>query len=32
MVAGAFEEPKMMALARLYQGVTDWHRRRPPIA
>ncbi len=32
MVAGAFEEPKMMALARLYQGLTDWHRRRPPLA
>jgi aspartyl-tRNA(Asn)/glutamyl-tRNA(Gln) amidotransferase subunit A len=32
MVAGAFEEPKMMALARLYQDLTDWHRRRPPLA
>lgn len=32
MVAGAFEEPRMMALARLYQGLTDWHRRRPPLA
>ena len=32
IVAGAFEEPKMFALARLYQGLTDWHRRRPPIA
>lgn len=32
IVAGAFEEPKMMALAKLYQGATDWHRRRPPLA
>jgi aspartyl-tRNA(Asn)/glutamyl-tRNA(Gln) amidotransferase subunit A len=31
IVAGAFEEAKMMALAKLYQGVTDWHRRHPPI-
>jgi len=31
IVAGAFEEPKMMGLAKLYQGVTDWHRRRPPL-
>jgi aspartyl-tRNA(Asn)/glutamyl-tRNA(Gln) amidotransferase subunit A len=32
IVAGAFEEAKMFALARLFQGATDWHRRRPPIA
>jgi len=32
IVAGAFEEPKMTALAKLYQGATDWHRRRPPLA
>ena len=32
MVAGAFEEAKMLALAKLYQGVTNWHRRRPPLA
>jgi len=32
LVAGAFEEAKMLALAKLYQGATDWHHRRPPIA
>jgi aspartyl-tRNA(Asn)/glutamyl-tRNA(Gln) amidotransferase subunit A len=32
MVAGAFEEAKMFALAKLYQSATDWHRRRPPLA
>jgi aspartyl-tRNA(Asn)/glutamyl-tRNA(Gln) amidotransferase subunit A len=32
LVAGAFEEGKMLALAKLYQSVTGWHRRRPPIA
>jgi aspartyl-tRNA(Asn)/glutamyl-tRNA(Gln) amidotransferase subunit A len=32
LVAGAFEEAKMLALAKLYQGATDWHRRRPPLA
>ena len=32
IVAGAFEEGKMLALAKLYQSVTDWHRRHPPIA
>jgi aspartyl-tRNA(Asn)/glutamyl-tRNA(Gln) amidotransferase subunit A len=32
IVAGAFEEAKMMALAKHYQDVTDWHRRRPPLA
>jgi aspartyl-tRNA(Asn)/glutamyl-tRNA(Gln) amidotransferase subunit A len=32
IVAGAFEEGRMLALAKLYQGVTGWHRRRPPIA
>jgi aspartyl-tRNA(Asn)/glutamyl-tRNA(Gln) amidotransferase subunit A len=31
IVGGAFEEAKMFALARLYQGATDWHRRRPPV-
>jgi aspartyl-tRNA(Asn)/glutamyl-tRNA(Gln) amidotransferase subunit A len=31
IVAGAFEEPKMFALARHFQAATDWHRRRPPL-
>lgn len=31
MIAGAFEERKILSLARAYQGVTDWHRRRPPL-
>ncbi len=29
---GAFEERKALALGRLYQSVTDWHRRKPPLA
>jgi aspartyl-tRNA(Asn)/glutamyl-tRNA(Gln) amidotransferase subunit A len=32
IVGGAFEEPKVFALARLYQSATGWHRRHPPIA
>jgi len=32
VVGGAFEEPKVFALARFYQSITDWHRRHPPIA
>jgi aspartyl-tRNA(Asn)/glutamyl-tRNA(Gln) amidotransferase subunit A len=31
VVAGAFEDAKALALAKLYQSVTDWHRRRPPL-
>jgi aspartyl-tRNA(Asn)/glutamyl-tRNA(Gln) amidotransferase subunit A len=31
IVGGAFEEPKVLALAKLYQQATDWHRRRPPL-
>jgi aspartyl-tRNA(Asn)/glutamyl-tRNA(Gln) amidotransferase subunit A len=32
IVAGAFEEAKMLALAKLFQSVSDWHRQRPPLA
>jgi len=28
----AFDEAKLVALARLYQDRTDWHRRQPTIA
>jgi aspartyl-tRNA(Asn)/glutamyl-tRNA(Gln) amidotransferase subunit A len=31
IVAGAFEESKMFALAKLYESVTDWRRMHPPI-
>lgn len=31
IVGGAFEEPKVLALAKFYQQITDWHRRRPPV-
>jgi aspartyl-tRNA(Asn)/glutamyl-tRNA(Gln) amidotransferase subunit A len=31
IVGGAFEDFQVLALARAYQSVTDWHRRRPPI-
>lgn len=29
--ARAFDEGKLVTLARLYQERTDWHRRRPPL-
>jgi aspartyl-tRNA(Asn)/glutamyl-tRNA(Gln) amidotransferase subunit A len=29
IMAGAFDEPKAIAVARLYQSRTDWHTRRP---
>jgi aspartyl-tRNA(Asn)/glutamyl-tRNA(Gln) amidotransferase subunit A len=32
IVSGAFEEAKVLALAKLYQQITDWHKRRPPLA
>jgi aspartyl-tRNA(Asn)/glutamyl-tRNA(Gln) amidotransferase subunit A len=31
IVGGAFEESKVLALARFFQGLTDWHHKRPPI-
>jgi aspartyl-tRNA(Asn)/glutamyl-tRNA(Gln) amidotransferase subunit A len=31
-MAGAFEERKALAAGKLYQSVTDWHTRKPPIA
>jgi aspartyl-tRNA(Asn)/glutamyl-tRNA(Gln) amidotransferase subunit A len=31
VVGGAFEEPKVFAIARQYQSVTDWHRKHPAI-
>jgi aspartyl-tRNA(Asn)/glutamyl-tRNA(Gln) amidotransferase subunit A len=31
IVGGAFEDARVLALARAYQAVTDWHRRRPPV-
>jgi aspartyl-tRNA(Asn)/glutamyl-tRNA(Gln) amidotransferase subunit A len=30
--ARAFDEAKLVALGRLYQERTDWHRRQPPLA
>lgn len=32
IVGGAFEEAKLLALGRLFQELTDWHRKRPPLA
>jgi aspartyl-tRNA(Asn)/glutamyl-tRNA(Gln) amidotransferase subunit A len=31
IVGGAFEEAKVLAVAKRYQQVTDWHRKRPPL-
>jgi len=30
-MTGAFEDRKALALGRLYQSVSDWHARRPPL-
>ncbi len=30
--ARAFDEAKLVTLARVYQDRTDWHTRRPPVA
>jgi aspartyl-tRNA(Asn)/glutamyl-tRNA(Gln) amidotransferase subunit A len=32
IVSGAFEDTKALAAAKLYQGATDWHRKRPPVS
>jgi aspartyl-tRNA(Asn)/glutamyl-tRNA(Gln) amidotransferase subunit A len=32
IVGGAFEDSRVLGLARAYQAATEWHRRRPPIA
>ncbi len=31
IVGGAFEEPKVLALGRYFQQITDWHTQRPPM-
>jgi aspartyl-tRNA(Asn)/glutamyl-tRNA(Gln) amidotransferase subunit A len=31
IVGGAFDDPRVLGLARAYQTATEWHRRRPPI-
>ncbi|MCZ6695075.1 MAG: amidase [Acidobacteria bacterium] len=31
-VTGAFREADAIALTRFYQGITDWHTKRPPLA
>jgi aspartyl-tRNA(Asn)/glutamyl-tRNA(Gln) amidotransferase subunit A len=31
LVAGPFEEEKLLRVARLYERATDWHARRPPL-
>ena len=32
IVGGAFEERKVIALAKFYQSITDWAGRRPPLS
>jgi aspartyl-tRNA(Asn)/glutamyl-tRNA(Gln) amidotransferase subunit A len=32
IVGGAFEEARLLALGALFQELTDWHRKRPPLA
>src|SRR3989475_93424 len=31
LVAGAFDEAKLVRIARAYQARTDWHQRRPEV-
>jgi aspartyl-tRNA(Asn)/glutamyl-tRNA(Gln) amidotransferase subunit A len=31
IVGGAFEEAKVLGLGKLFQELTDWHRKRPPL-
>jgi len=31
IMSGAFEEAKAVALGRLFQGITSWHTKRPPL-
>jgi aspartyl-tRNA(Asn)/glutamyl-tRNA(Gln) amidotransferase subunit A len=31
VLAGAFDEARAVAVGRLYQRITDWHERRPPL-
>lgn len=32
MMSGAFEEAKIVSLARFHQGITAWHQKRPRFA
>jgi aspartyl-tRNA(Asn)/glutamyl-tRNA(Gln) amidotransferase subunit A len=32
LLAGWFEEPTLLRVASAYEGATEWHRRRPPLA
>lgn len=32
IIGGAFDETRVLALARAYQGITDWHRQRPSVS
>jgi aspartyl-tRNA(Asn)/glutamyl-tRNA(Gln) amidotransferase subunit A len=32
VVGRPWDEARILALGRLYQENTDWHRRRPPTA
>jgi len=31
LVARAFDEAKLVRIARAYQARTDWHKRRPEV-
>jgi len=31
ILAGPFEEEKLLRVARMYEAATDWHRRRPKL-
>jgi aspartyl-tRNA(Asn)/glutamyl-tRNA(Gln) amidotransferase subunit A len=31
LIAPAFDEATLLRVAHAYQGVTDWHTRKPPL-
>jgi aspartyl-tRNA(Asn)/glutamyl-tRNA(Gln) amidotransferase subunit A len=32
ILAPAFEEEKLLRIARMFEAQTDWHTKRPPLA
>jgi len=32
IIAPAFEEAKLLRIARMFESRTDWHRKTPPVA
>jgi Asp-tRNA(Asn)/Glu-tRNA(Gln) amidotransferase A subunit family amidase len=32
LIAGAFDEPRLLATAYAYEQTTDWHMRKPVLS